>query len=178
MILDYDLVVIGNTPEAVKLKVHVAWVMGDKNNNHYTNIEHYTLGYLTYLEQQWKITTQWDLVPDFSLSNFNPTHIKTWTQQFKTNLKEQHSPAVLAAMGVDVIVESGEFCRFPQQAFVLPRRKLRSRTYLIATGSISLIPPIIGLLEVGFLTAETISLDNLPHEIIILSKTTIGIELA
>ena len=81
-------------------------------------------------------------------------------------------------MGVDIILESGEFCRFPQQAFVLSRRKLRSRTYLIATGSIPLIPPIIGLLEVGFLTPETLSLDNLPHEIIILSKTPIGIELA
>jgi pyruvate/2-oxoglutarate dehydrogenase complex dihydrolipoamide dehydrogenase (E3) component len=53
-------------------------------------------------------------------------------------------------MGVDVIIESGEFCRFPQQAFVLPNKKLSSHTYLIATGSIPLILPIISLSEVGF----------------------------
>ena len=87
MTLDSDLVVIGNTPEAVyavleaaKLEVCVAWVMGNNNNNYYTEIDRYTISYLTHLEQQWKITTQWDLVSDFSLSNFNPTHIKTWMQ--------------------------------------------------------------------------------------------------
>lgn len=185
MILDYDLVVIGNTPEAVyavleaaKLKTRVAWVMGNKDYNHNTEIDRCTLAHFTHLEQQWKITTQWGLNPEFSLYNFNPTHIKTWTQQVKANLKEQYSPAVLATMGVDVILESGEFCRFPQQAFVLPSRKLRARTYLIATGSIPLIPPIIGLSEVDFLTPESLILDNLPYEIIILSQTSIGIELA
>ncbi|WP_070104598.1 hypothetical protein [cyanobacterium endosymbiont of Epithemia turgida] len=58
-------------------------------------------------------------------------------------------------MGVDIIIESREFCRFPQQAFVLPSQKLCSHTYLIATGLIAtayipLIPPIISLSEVSF----------------------------
>lgn len=55
---------------------------------------------------------------------------------------------------------------------------MRSRTYLIATGSIPLILPIINLSEVGFLNLKTLSLNNLPHEIIVLSKTPIRIELA
>jgi hypothetical protein len=36
------------------------------------------------------------------------------TQKVKVNFKEQHSPVVLAAMGVDIIIESGEFCHFLQ----------------------------------------------------------------
>ncbi len=184
MTLDYDLVVIGNTPEAVyaaseaaKFKARVAWVIGDKKTNHYTEIDRCTFSYFTHLEQQWKITTQWDLNSRVSRSNLNPTHIQIWTQQVKANLKEQYSPAMLATMGVDVIFESGEFCRLPQQALVLPSRKLRSRTYLIATGSSPRIPPIIGLSEVGFLTPDTLCLDNLPHELIICSDNPIGIEL-
>lgn len=185
MSLDYDLVVIGNTPEAVyaaleavKLKARVAWVVGENETDPYTEIDRYTLSHFTYLERQWKTITQWALDPNLSQSNFNLTHLKTWTQQVKTNLKEQYSPAILAAMGVDVIFESGEFCRLPQQAFVLPSRKLRSRSYLIATGSISWTPPIIGLSEVSYLTPETLCLDNLPDELIILGETPIGIELA
>ena len=105
--------------------------MGNKYYNYNTEIDRYTLAHFTHLEQQWKITTQWSINPKFSLSNFNQTHIKTWTQQVKANLKEQYSPAILAAMGVDVVLESGEFCRSPQQVFVLPSQNLRSRTYLI-----------------------------------------------
>lgn len=41
----------------------------------------------------------------------------------------------LAALGVDVIVNQGEFCRLPKLAFQVAQRKLRSRYFLLATGT-------------------------------------------
>ncbi|XTZ11680.1 MAG: hypothetical protein ACP8RL_06390 [cyanobacterium endosymbiont of Rhopalodia inflata] len=55
---------------------------------------------------------------------------------------------------------------------------MSSRTYLIETASILLILPIISLSEVSFLNLKTLSLNNLPHEIIVFSKTPMRIELA
>lgn len=185
MSLDYDLVIIGNTPEAMyaaskaaKLKARVAWVVGDKQDDYYTEIDRYIFSYFTYLEQQWKTLTQGILNASLYPSYLNLSQIQTWIKQVKTNLNPQYSPETLAAMGVDVIFESGEFCRLPQQAFVLPSRKLRSRTYLVATGSVPTIPTIFGLSEVGYLTPETLTLETLSSDLIILAETPLGIELA
>nr|MDJ0597328.1 FAD-dependent oxidoreductase [Crocosphaera sp.] len=81
-------------------------------------------------------------------------------------------------LGVDIIEESGEFCRLPQLGFVLKNRTLRSRRYLLAMGSISSIPEIEGLAEVNYITPETVNIDNLPDQLVILSQTSLGIELA
>jgi pyruvate/2-oxoglutarate dehydrogenase complex dihydrolipoamide dehydrogenase (E3) component len=63
--------------------------------------------------------------------------------------------AVLAASGVDVILGSGSFFASPQLSFAIDNRNLRSRSYLLATGSISSIPQIAGLEETGYLTPLT-----------------------
>ncbi|GBF80437.1 FAD-dependent oxidoreductase [Aphanothece sacrum] len=184
MSLDYDLVIIGNTPEAsyaaleaVKLKARVAWVLGEKETNTYTEIDRCTFSYLTQLDKQWQILTKWNLNTQL-ISNLNLTQIKYWTNQVKQDIQEAYSLSNLASAGVDIITESGEFCRLPNLGFIVKNRTLRSRYYLLATGSIFSIPDIEGLAEVDYLTPETLELDKLSNNLIIFSQTPAGIELA
>ncbi len=79
-----------------------------------------------------------------------------YAQCVASNLKEQHSPAILAALGVDVIVGSGQFQSSPQLAFAVNNRLLRARTYLLASGSRPEIPEIEGLQATGYLTLSNI----------------------
>ncbi|MGB5772766.1 MAG: NAD(P)/FAD-dependent oxidoreductase [Crocosphaera sp.] len=184
MSLDYDLVIIGNTLEAffaafhaVKLKARVALVLGETKNNCYTEIARFTFNYFTFLDKHWQNLTQWD-IDNQSVGKLNITQIKTWLKQSKKDIQEYYFLEKLAVLGVDIIHDTGEFCRLPQLGFVLKNRTLRSRRYLLAMGSISTIPKIQGLSEVGYLTIESLEIDKLPHSLLILSQTPIGIELA
>ncbi|PZV21649.1 MAG: mercuric reductase [Snowella sp.] len=64
--------------------------------------------------------------------------------------------AVLAASGVDVILGSGYFSSSPQLSFAIDNRNLRSRSYLLATGSIPSIPQIPGLEQAEYLTLSSL----------------------
>ncbi|MEM8777974.1 MAG: NAD(P)/FAD-dependent oxidoreductase [Cyanobacteria bacterium P01_G01_bin.49] len=184
MSLDYDLVIIGNTLEAlyaalqaIKLKARVALVLGEAESNSYTEIDRYTFSHFTYFDQHWQNLTQREINCQ-SVSSLKISQIKQWTEQVKRDLKEYDSPAKLAILGVDVINESGEFCRLPQLGFVLKNRVLRSRRYLLAMGSISSIPNIQGLSDIGYLTLETLEIDKLPNQLIVFSQNPVGIEIA
>ncbi|MCL1464905.1 dihydrolipoyl dehydrogenase family protein [Argonema galeatum] len=104
-----------------------------------------------------------------------------WAKGVVSALDEQHSPAVLASLGVDVIFGEGEFCRKPHFAFVVNGQILRSRAYLIATGSRPVIPDIDGLQSTGYLTPDTIWQQpnvNIPKSLIFIGGDPVGIELA
>ncbi|MEB3281721.1 MAG: NAD(P)/FAD-dependent oxidoreductase [Lyngbya sp.] len=102
-----------------------------------------------------------------------------WFDAVVSNLEEQDSPAILAYAGVDVIFGQGEFVSKPHLAFVVNQRILRSRTYLLATGSQPKIPEIEGLLLTGFLTAESINkLHQIPEHLAIIGADPSGTELA
>jgi pyruvate/2-oxoglutarate dehydrogenase complex dihydrolipoamide dehydrogenase (E3) component len=73
-----------------------------------------------------------------------------------SNIQELNSPSILAALGVDVIVGNGEFQSSPHPTFALKNRLLRGRTYLLASGSLPVIPEIEGLQAAGYLTLSNI----------------------
>ncbi|HBB35772.1 MAG TPA: mercuric reductase [Cyanobacteria bacterium UBA8803] len=79
-----------------------------------------------------------------------------WAQAVVSTCSELLAPTVLASVGVDVIIGDGEFCRLPHLGFVVNNRRLRSRSYLIGTGSRPHIPDIDGLDSVGYLTPAQI----------------------
>ncbi|MBG1244121.1 dihydrolipoyl dehydrogenase family protein [Nostoc sp. NZL] len=79
-----------------------------------------------------------------------------YSQCVASNLKEQHSPTILAALGVDIIVGSGQFQSSSQLTFAVNNRLLRARTYLLASGSCPEIPEIEGLQSTGYLTLSNI----------------------
>ncbi|BDI15334.1 hypothetical protein ANSO36C_11360 [Nostoc cf. commune SO-36] len=105
-----------------------------------------------------------------------------YAQCVASNLKEQHSPAILAAQGVDVIVGSGQFQSSPQLAFAINNRLLRARTYLLASGSRPEIPEIEGLQATGYLTLsniwQSLKREILPKNWVIIGGIPQSIEIA
>ncbi|MCC5600086.1 dihydrolipoyl dehydrogenase family protein [Nostoc favosum] len=105
-----------------------------------------------------------------------------YAQCVASNLKEQHSPAILAASGVDIIVGSGQFQSSPQLAFAVNNRLLRARTYLLASGSRPEIPDIEGLQATGYLTLsniwQSLQRGTLPKNWVIIGGIPQSIEIA
>ncbi|WP_016950234.1 NAD(P)/FAD-dependent oxidoreductase [Anabaena sp. PCC 7108] len=98
------------------------------------------------------------------------------------NLSHINSLANLAAQGVDMIFDSGQFQSSPQLGFAVKDRILRGRTYLLACGSRPAIPEIEGLQATGYLTLANIwqSLDqsNPPKNWVIIGGLPQSIEIA
>ncbi len=200
MSLDYDLVIIGNTleaffaaSEAIKFKARVALVLGDNTpslttdlTNGWQEIDSLIFNYLTDIERHWNNLTQGNLDINSASKLDNTPLLQTvfinqlqqWKNELKKDIKTTNNLEILAKLGVDIINESGEFCRLPKLGFVLKNRTIRSRRYLLAMGAISRTPQIQGLAEVGYITPETLDINKLPSRLVILSQTSLGIELA
>lgn len=105
-----------------------------------------------------------------------------YAQCIASNLKEQHSSGILAALGVDIIVGSGQFQSSPQLAFAVNNRLLRARTYLLASGSRPQIPEIEGLQATGYLTLsnlwQSLQGGTLPKNWVIIGGIPQSIEIA
>ena len=124
------------------------------------------------------------------------TQAQRWSVAAKAASAEPQSPAVLSAMGIEVISGSGEFHRKPKLGWLVNGRSLRSRAYLLAIDSLRVslqteptavgtvlapLAAIDGLTTVGYLTADVV-LQKLPalasRQLVIIGRDAIGIELA
>ncbi len=191
MSVDYDLVVIGGSPEgiyaaakAVHLKARVALVTQGFEGQLEGAETIYSRAFSHFIRsrQQYEIATQGGFFPPTTKGNIPWNSLKDWSQEVISLLAEQNSPAILASLGVDIIEGSGEFIRLPQQAFWVNTRKLRSRAYLLATSSRAIIPNIEGLQDSGYLTPTDFwcsdFLEIIPDHLVIIGATPTAIELA
>ncbi|MEH2423046.1 MAG: NAD(P)/FAD-dependent oxidoreductase [Nostoc sp.] len=192
MIVDYDVVIIGGSLAgyyaalaATQLRATVALVEPKVD---YEFIHHHALTEIGKLAQKLNDAASFGIHAIHTDSS-KECHISMawqeamlYAQCVASNLQEQHSPAILAARGVDVIVGSGQFQSSPQQAFAINNRLLRARTYLLASGSRSEIPEIEGLQATGYLTLSNIwqSLEGatLPKNWVIIGGIPQSIEIA
>lgn len=121
-------------------------------------------------------------IPDQSGESVQWVEAMQWTESVVSNLEEQNSPIVLAALGVDVIFGNGQFERTPHITFTVNERRLRSRAYLIATNSRPRIPDIEGLQSTGYITTSEIwrslTSHHPPKRWVILGGDPSGIQLA
>lgn len=138
MAVDYDLVVIGSSGEgiyaaqqAVQLQARVALV---------TNCDELFLPNDNLINNALSEIDRWNYqLAHHSVINVparvSLTAVQDWTVKITSVIQNKNSLANLAALGVNVIVGKGEFCRSPQLAFQTAQHKLRSRNFLLATGA-------------------------------------------
>lgn len=177
MSTDYDLIVIGGTLEGIYAAIEAAYFKA-----RVALVEQPFPGLLEVSEEIYN--RAFSQATRFFKKNtaFDLTKVHFCASEVISILKEQNSLAILAALGVDIISGSGEFCRLPQEAFIVNNRRLRSRAYLIATGSYPIVPEIEGLEATSYLTTADIwqqdRLELLPNNLIIIGSCPSGIELA
>jgi pyruvate/2-oxoglutarate dehydrogenase complex dihydrolipoamide dehydrogenase (E3) component len=158
---EYDLVIIGASPEgmyaaqeSIKHNKRVALVEQGLNNQT-QNFSCSIFNQITAFGQQYNTLKSLGYFADAL-----PTHLfLAKTQNLvdtisKTDFRADQL-AILAACGVDVILGSGSFFASPQLSFAIDNRNLRSRSYLLATGSTTFIPQIPGLEQAGYLTLSS-----------------------
>ena len=141
MAVDYDLVIIGSSEvgiyaakKAAQLQARVALVTQcDKSelflpNDTFINQSFDRVGQLNHqlAENSFALTVEPHHISLVEASN--------WARGVNSVMQSHNSLANLAALGVDVIADRGEFYRLPQLAFQAGKRKLRSRNFLLATG--------------------------------------------
>ena len=195
MAVEYDVVIIGASSAgidaavtAANLKARVALVDQLLATDPLAQTQSRAFSHLGWIAQQLhqakQLGVHWqptDSATDQAVS-IQLAKALPWTEEVVSTLQEQHAPAVLAALGIEVILGTGEFCRRPHLAFVVNGRLLRSRAYLIATGSQPLIPAIEGLQTVPYLTCETIwqqtISQQLPESLVIIGDDATAVELA
>lgn len=193
--IDYDVVIIGGSPtgryaaaKAAQQQARVALVEPQKptiSSPCWRSVQSTALFSVGQVVRQIERSPQFGIqtLSDYpnldQILSLNWQQTQQWVEAVVSNLEEQHSPALLAALGVDVVFGQGEFVSQPHLAFVVNQRTLRSRTYLLATGSEAKIPPIEGLLLTGFFTPETIhKLHQVPEHLAIIGGDPIGTALA
>ncbi|WP_019508861.1 NAD(P)/FAD-dependent oxidoreductase [Pleurocapsa sp. PCC 7319] len=188
MAVDYDLVVIGSSwagiyaaRNAVQLQARVALVTQCQNqylpNDVLVNHSLSEIGRLNYqlANHPFAIASERQS-PFISLQEASD-----WTKGINSRIKAENSLSSLAVLGVDVIVGKGQFFSLPKLGFQVGQRKLRSRHYLLATGS-KFVPRLLdGNNTENYITLRDlwrINLGKLPQSIIIVGKDPISLELA
>ncbi len=187
MAVDYDLVVIGSSlagiyaaKSAVQLQARVALVT-QCNRFFLPNdaLFDYSLGtvgrYNNLLENNYLISTK-DTVNPISFSK-----AEDWIKETNTAVQSLNSLSSLAVLGVDTIVGKGEFYQSSNLELRVKQRIIKSRSFLLATGS-NFAPNFTD--SHGFknyLTLRDLSsyeLSSLPLSIIIIGSEPVALELA
>lgn len=95
----------------------------------------------------------------------------------QAHIGEHDAPERFETMGIEVIFGDGAFAG--PDTFEVGGRTLRSRRFLLATGSSPFVPPIDGLEDAPYLTNETVfDLEELPRRLAVLGAGPIGLELS
>ncbi len=120
-----------------------------------------------------------------STSETNPNWQKVMDYVRSTQhvIEEEHdNPERFRGMGVDVIFGDGRF--EARDSFVVEDREIgqtrtiKSKRYVISTGSRPLAPPIPGLDEYEYLDSENVwELEEIPRRLLVIGAGPIGIEL-
>ncbi|MGV2827049.1 dihydrolipoyl dehydrogenase family protein [Myxosarcina sp. GI1(2024)] len=188
MAVDYNLVVIGSSWEgiyaaatAAHLQARVALVTQSEaeylDNNSLVGHSINEVARWHYWQRKNPLAIAFDNLPNPCL-----TEARNWGRIVNATVNAEHSLASLAALGVDVILDKGEFCRLPKLAFTTSNRKLRSHKYLLATGAKFSVEPIDGIDRTNYFTLEDLwqmeDLETLPQRITIVGGSLLSLEVA
>ena len=103
-------------------------------------------------------------------------HVRQVQDTIRGGTLEQ-ARAGIEAQGIDLFMGQATFTA-PHEILV-NGEILRSKRFLIATGTVALIPDIEGLAETGYITnVEAVSLPKLPKRLVVIGAGPIGLEFA
>ena len=166
MTIDYDVVIIGGTLagryaawSATQLKARVALVEANVSQE---PIRNYTFTQTSNFLQKLADLPSFGINALCSKTEEECQIVWNWQQAMlyadgvAANTHKNLSPSILAAQGVDVIIDKGQFDPSPNLAFVAENRRLRGRSYLLATGASPAIPDIEGLESTGYVTPANV----------------------
>lgn len=188
MTLDYDLVIIGSgsvgiyaAKSAVQLQARVALVtQSDELFLPDALLRHYSIAQVAQLNYRLAndpfATTSQVKFPYVSLFEAGD-----WGSEVDDLMQTKNSLSSLAALGVDVITGKGEFCSLPKLAFQIKNRNLRSRNFLLATGTNSQPRWSDNHLQPSYLTIKELyqrDLSDLGQNIIVVGSDPTALELA
>jgi pyruvate/2-oxoglutarate dehydrogenase complex dihydrolipoamide dehydrogenase (E3) component len=186
MKFEYDLVVIGATNEAIyaaqkasKLRARVVLVDRSSGEENQQNNDVFCSAYH-------RITNFWKKAKEYPFGWETETENRTqeyrlWVREIVRNLEIDRSPAVLNALGIDTIHSQASFFRLPYLGIGVDTRKLKARSYLLATGSREYIPEIVGLERVNYLSYSQLwqqDLTSLPESIAIVGDGEKSLKVA
>ncbi len=182
MPVEYDLIVIGASPEGIyaalvanSFNARVALVGKPVAHQEINNL---SLTRVANLYHQY--TPEFGV--DYLGTSLNLAEVRSGTKLILSAIAQGDSLARLGNLGVDIVIAQSEFSRFPDLALITKDRRLRARSYLIATGCVSRIPYKLGLEEIGYLTPLSLWTDDnllsFPENLIVAGGTPSALELA
>jgi pyruvate/2-oxoglutarate dehydrogenase complex dihydrolipoamide dehydrogenase (E3) component len=109
-----------------------------------------------------------------------PVEFKNVSERVRSVIRSiQHHDSVQRFCGLGAQVEFGHPSFSDEHAIRLNGKSCSAKTWVIATGSSAIIPPIKGLDQTPFITnKEIFYLDRLPQSMIVLGAGPIGVEMA
>lgn len=191
--LDYDVVIIGGNitgrwaaQQARKWRARVALVEGSHGQlGSDVTIRHESY-YQAFLQGGKKLNPQGNYWQNLS-GNSDQSWPELGGEIFWAADRVFPSLTQLISEGIDVILGLGEFQlergkESEDLVYFVNQRKLYSRAFLVALGSLPKLPPIEGLMETGYYTRQTLyhllKKPKLPKSLIIIGGDPSGLEMA
>ena len=187
MAVDYDLVVIGSSlagiyaaKKAVQLQARVALVtQSDRQYLFEDNLFTYSWGTVGRLKNL--LENDFSESTDEITSYLSLTQADDWIEDTDIAVQNINSLSNLAGLGVDVIVGKGKFSKSPDLELQIKQRKLRSRRFLLATGT-HCVPNFVEDDSLNYcLTLKDLKerkLSGLPTNVIVIGSNPTALELA
>ncbi len=188
MTVDYDIVIIGSSQEgiyaaknAAQLQARVALVTQSDsfylpNDSLFNCSLSAAVRHQVFLSHNFVKSPSKNLVPSLDLLK-----VSSQRKNIETGVQSLNSLSILAALGVDIIVGKGSFVYFPRLGFQIKSRILKSRKFLLSTGTNFVLDFADNSTLQRCLTLRDLSesqLADLPNSSIIIGKDPAALALA
>ncbi|MBW4651325.1 MAG: FAD-dependent oxidoreductase [Kastovskya adunca ATA6-11-RM4] len=195
MAVEYDLIVIGGSRAGIYAAVAAAHLQArvalvDLPTTAFpeasSSLYNQAIAQVSRVQAQLWNAEQWGIYWDETAGRLPAPTVRfdeamRWAAEVVSTQFEQHSPAILGSLGVDVIVGQGEFYRRPHFGFMVNERRLRGRAYLLATLTAAPVNEIDGLQTLDYRTPADLWQQN-PQDLqkswVVIGGSSTAIELA